>query len=394
MFDVRRVGWAALGLLFVLAPACGDDASSGEAINGGDAGVGDGSTSSSDGSPGEDGSPAGGDGGPDAPWPLPPAVCAPPIALADTSQVTTKVGDGTPASCTEAAFGAAVAAGGVVTFDCGAAPFTLKLTSTKEVSLDRDTVVDGGGNVTLDGGGAVRLLSFVRENYRTSSRKLTLQRLRLVNGKAPGAGYVEPSVSNPKCAYGYRDGGGGAILVRDNLLAVIDCVFENNQAATPGPDVGGGAIYALGSLGVTVVGSSFIGNSGSNAGAIGLLQSNGTFVNVSFSGNVANGVGQNYAGGDAQGCAGVGHANQGGAGGNGGAIAIDGSDDTDQVFCGARFETNKANELAGAVFRTANNASRQTSFERSSVQAHTPNGARALNQRNSKPQARPGPSGT
>jgi len=312
-------------------------------------------------------------------------VCDAPLTLVDTSTPTTRIGTGTPASCTEAQLRTALGAGGIITFDCGPAPFTLPIAATLDVTLAQDTVLDGGGTVTLDGGGAVRILRHFRNDYRTSSTTLTLQRLRLINGKAPGSGYVAPSTTNPKCAYGYKDGGGGAILVRDNKLAVIDCVFENNEAATPGPDVGGGAIYALGSLGVTVVHSAFVGNRGSNAGAIGLLQTNGTIVNSSFTGNAALGVGQNYAGGDAAGCPGVGHVNQGGAGGNGGAICIDGSDDTDQVLCGSVFSKNTANELAGVLFRTANVAARTTTLDRVAMLENTAKNGGALYLRNSKP---------
>ncbi|MDX2092142.1 MAG: right-handed parallel beta-helix repeat-containing protein [Kofleriaceae bacterium] len=342
-----------------------------------------GSPGNGDDAPG-DGGPTG-DGGTDSGIVEPPPVCTPPVTLVDTSSPTTVVGTGTAESCTEAALAAAVSAGGIVTFDCGAAPATIMLTASLVPPLDRDTVIDGGGTVTLDGGDAVRLIELVRQNYRTSNITLTLQRLRLQHGRAPGTGYVEPSTSNPKCAYGYREGGGGAVLVRDNKLVVIDSEFAHNAAATPGPDIGGGAIYALGSLGITIVGSSFHDNSGSNAGAVGLLQSNGTFVNSSFTANVANGMGQNFAGGDAQGCPGVGHANQGGAGGNGGAIAIDGSDDTDQVFCGVVIADNMANELGGALFRTANVSSRKTHIERSVIRDNQAKSAGAMYLRNSKP---------
>jgi len=356
-----RVGCS---LFAVVSFACGDDAPS---------------------SP-TDGVPGSGDAMPDSAPVEPPApTCAPPQTLV-TTPATATVGDGSPASCTEAALATAVAAGGVIAFACGPDPIVIPITATLVPPLDRDTVIDGGGTVTLDGGDAVRLVEFVRPNYRTSNTTLTLQRLRMIRGKAPGGGYVAPDPGNPACAYGFRDGGGGAVLVRDNRLVVIDCVFEMNAAATPGPDVGGGAIYALGSLGITVVGSRFIANTGSNAGAVGLLQSNGTFVNTTFAGNSSTGVGANYAGGDAQGCPGVGHPNQGGAGGNGGAIAIDGSDDTDQTFCGVTFADNRSNELGGALFRTANNMARTTRIERSYFHGNASiKNAGVMYLRNSKP---------
>ena len=51
-------------------------------------------------------------------------TCVPPAdgQSEDVSTPTTVVGTGTPASCTGDAFVAAVAAGGVITFDCGPGP--------------------------------------------------------------------------------------------------------------------------------------------------------------------------------------------------------------------------------------------------------------------------------
>lgn len=291
--------------------------------------------------------------------PPPPPTCTPPITLIDTSAPNTKVGMGTAASCTAAALASELAKGGVITFDCGAAPVTIKLDAAIVVPTDKDTVLDGGGKITLDGQNKTRLLELVRGDYRKNTKKLTLQRLTFRNAKASGTDFTPQDPQNPDCAYGYKDGGGGVILVRDTVLHVIDCVFENNAAASPGPDVGGGAIYALGSLDVTVVGSTFQGNQASNGGAVGLLQTTGTFVNTTFIDNKATGDGANYV---KAGCPGVGHQNQGGAGGNGGAIAIDGADDLEQSFCGVTFKSNRSNQLGGCVFRTANGQQRKATF--------------------------------
>ncbi len=298
-------------------------------------------------------------------------TCAPPISLVNTGAASPRVGNGTPVSCTNAALQSAVNNGGVVTFNCGSDPVTINIGNTLVVPPLVDTVIDGGGKVTLDGGGTTRIMSLKHSNYRTNSRGLTLQRITLANGKAVGTRYTPPNPNNPACAYGYADGSGGAIEVGDARLHVIDVSFLNNTAATPGPDVGGGAIYAAGSLDLTIVGSRFIGNSGSNSGAMGLLQTNGRFFNSLFQNNEATGTGQNYAGGAAAGCTGVGHPEQGGAGGNGGAIAIDGSDDTDQIFCGTRILNNTAGALAGAIFRTANFGSRLTTIDRSEISGNT-----------------------
>ena len=123
-----------------------------------------------------------------------------------------------------------------------------------------------------------------------------------------------------------------------------------------------GAIYAVGSLDVTVVGSRFIGNTGSDVGAVSVLQSNGRFVNSVFQGNSATGVGMNSV--DPS-CPGIGHPGQSGAGGNSGALGVDGSDNTELLVCGSRFVGNEARELAGALGRTANTSPRRTTIDRS-----------------------------
>ena len=69
------------------------------------------------------------------------------------------VGDGSAASCTEAALRAALAAHDVITFNCGAAPATIAVRAPVELPTDRDTVIDGGNRITLDGGGTTRILS-------------------------------------------------------------------------------------------------------------------------------------------------------------------------------------------------------------------------------------------
>jgi hypothetical protein len=222
-------------------------------------------------------------------------ICTPPVNATDTSAAAATVGNGSPASCTAGALQAAINASGVVRFNCGAAPATISIANTISVPTTRDTVIDGENRVTLDGGGNTRILSLEQGNYRTNMHGLTLQHIALRNGKAVGGGYVPPNTSNPSCAYGYASGSGAAVLVRDALFHAIDVDFQNNAAATPGPDIGGGAVYALGSLDVLISGSRFSGNSGANSGALGMLQSNLRVFNSSFTGNSASGTGQNTA---------------------------------------------------------------------------------------------------
>lgn len=361
-----RTTWAMLWAAVLVLAACSDDGggtqdggkADGRAVEDGtsDRGQVDGEESDGSGTDGPDT-----DSGPPAP------TCTPPIQLVDTTSPDHVVGSGTAASCTAAVLSAEVAKGGVITFNCYAAGATIKIDTTIDVPSDKDTVIDGGGAIVLDGQGKVRILALEHGDYRKNTKKLVLQRLTLQGGKATGTDYTPQDPAKPKCAYGYKDGAGGAVRVRDAVLHVIDCAFNNNEAASPGPDVGGGAVYVLGSLGVTVVGSTFTGNKGSNGGAVGLLQTTGTFVNTNFTGNQATGTGQNYV---EPGCPGVGHANQGGAGGNGGAISIDGADDLEQYFCGVTFGGNKCNELGGCVFRTANGAQRKATLLQCTLDAN------------------------
>src|SRR5688572_4492091 len=66
------------------------------------------------------------------------------------------VGNGTPASCTEQAFDKALTKKAPITFNCGAQPFTLVVTSTKRISSN--IVIDGGKKITLSGGKKIRVL--------------------------------------------------------------------------------------------------------------------------------------------------------------------------------------------------------------------------------------------
>ena len=109
-----------------------------------------------------------------------PSSCTAPISAVNTAGNTNVVGNGTAASCTESAFATAIAAGGMVTFNCGASPYKLVLTSSK--SIIKDTVIDGGNLVTLDGGGQVRQLVLNNNNFDSTSPTLTLQNITLANG--------------------------------------------------------------------------------------------------------------------------------------------------------------------------------------------------------------------
>ena len=58
-------------------------------------------------------------------------------AAESVASPTTVIGNGTPASCTSAAVVAAVANGGVITFNCGANPLTITLAATAKMVAAR-----------------------------------------------------------------------------------------------------------------------------------------------------------------------------------------------------------------------------------------------------------------
>ena len=322
-----------LAVAVVLAVACGNGSggasgSAGDGGSSGGSGSGGGSGSSGGGSGGGSSSGGGSGGGVDAGYdggmaPPPTQTCTPPLKAVDTSKPTTVVGTGTPASCTEAAFVAAVAKGGIVTFDCGSAPATITL--TKEVPVATDTTIDGGHLVTLSGGKKTRILH-ITSAWNVATPLLTVQNLALSDGYTTD---VQNTTSTKE--------GGAAIFEDGGSLTVVDCTFTNNQCAASGQDVSGGAINGQGIGTLIVTGSTFTGNVGSNGGAIGTQDENVTVVNSTFLSNSATGTGGNP-----------------GNGGDGGAMSYDGAM-VSWTMCGDTFSKNRANASGGAIFRVAYN---------------------------------------
>lgn len=262
------------------------------------------------------------------------ATCPAPLAIADLSDPDAVVGNGTPQSCTESALAAALAIGGVVVFDCGGRPVTIPVTSAKNVT--KDTVLDGAGLVTLDGGGTTRILA-VPSSFELGTPTLTVQRLTFTRGYSGSVGGND------------TERGGGAIWVRGGSLRVIASIFEGNHGPATGQDVAGGAIYSVGIGSVAISGSVFRGNGASNGGAIG-----GLFADLAIDGtviedNVASGSGGNP-----------------GTGGNGGGIYLDGNDQRVSL-CRVTLADNRANAFGGGLFRVSNNGVGPMLIERSSV---------------------------
>jgi len=261
----------------------------------------------------------------------------------DTSHPTHVIGNGTPASCTSAAVVAAVAAGGIITFSCGPSPVTITMQATaKVVNTSADVVLDGGGRVTLSGGGVRRILYMdtcdPSQQWTTShcqdqaEPRLTVQNLTFTGGNSTGRTY--------------DGGGGGAIFDRGGQLKVINSSFVDNRCDPAGPDLGGAAIRALsqyGNLPVYVVGSTFRGGVCSNGGALSSIGVSWVILNSVMTGNKAIGWGANPASSGTPG------------GGSGAAIYTDGDLYTMTVD-GTVIEDNTAREGGGAIFFVSNDS--------------------------------------
>lgn len=261
-----------------------------------------------------------------------------PVPLVDTSNPDAVVGTGTPASCTETALANALDGAGVITFNCGLAPVSIPVASSRSVL--QDTVLDGNGLVTLDGGGTTRILS-VPSSFELGTPTLTVQRMTFTGGSSEGVAGDD------------TERGGGAIWLRGGNLNVIKCKFSDNHAPAIGQDVAGGAIYVVGSGQVTIAASSFTGNSASNGGAIGILHADLTMIDTTVKGNAATGSGGNP-----------------GEGGNGGGIYIDGVSQAVSLD-GVQIAENTANAYGGGLFRVSNDGVGAMQIDHSSVVANT-----------------------
>ncbi len=284
----------------------------------------------------------------------------------DTSHPTSVIGTGTPASCTSARVVTAVATGGIITFDCGPGPVTIVMARTATVRNASPTVVlDGGGKVTLSGGGARRILyqntcdqalGWTTSHCQDQATpRLTLQNLTFADGNSTGQ--LE------------EGGGGGAVFVRGGRVTVINSRFVRNRCDSTGPDLGGAALRVLSqyhNLPVYVVNSTFGGGSGlggrcSNGGALSSIGVSWVILNSLFTGNSAIGHGANPAQGGTPG------------GGSGGAIYADGNDFTIRI-AGTRIEGNDANEGGGAIFFVSNDRTGSLTIETSTLRRNPSDG--------------------
>jgi hypothetical protein len=276
----------------------------------------------------------------------------------DTSRPDRVVGDGSPAGCTSAAVVEAVAAGGIITFDCGPGPVTITMTATAKVRNDTgpEIVLDGGGKVTLSGAGQRRILYmntcdeaqvFTTSHCQDQDHpRLTVQNLTFADGDSTGATT--------------EGGGGGAIFVRGGRIRVVSSRFAGNTCDPTGPDLGGAALRVLSQsngLPVYVTSSTFEGGTCSNGGALSSIGVSWEIYDSVFRDNEAIGFGANPASAGNPG------------GGSGGAIYADGNRFTITVV-GSTIEGNHAREGGGAIFFVSNDRTGSLTLEGSTLRGN------------------------
>jgi hypothetical protein len=269
------------------------------------------------------------------------------------------VGTGTPDSCTAQAFTDAVAKGGKIVFNGGTAPFTITLTQPANIFNDANTdvVIDGGGIVTLSGGGRTRILymNTCDENQHWTTDhcqnqdnpRLTVQNITFADGNSTTEKEFD---------------GGGAIWVRGGRFKAVNCRFFNNHCGSKGADIGGGALRVFSqynNLPVYLVNCTFggaggYGNVGSNGGAISSIGVSWTIINCLFTHNSAIGIGGNPAQSGTPG------------GGSGGAIYNDGNTMTLSIL-GTRIEQNEVNAYGSAIFFVTNDHSGDIKIDKSTI---------------------------
>ncbi len=256
-----------------------------------------------------------------------------PVQLANPTIIT---------NCTQVGVQSALDKGGHIRFSCGAGSTTIPIDTPLRTNA-QDTVIDGGGLVTLDGQNKTKILI---KPFSPEDNTLTIQNMRFINGRAPTGGDL-------------ADESGAAITSGSpgTRLHIINSTFENNNTTNvTSADNQGGAIFSNNSYETIISGSVFTNNSAGNGGAIGGLATGMIVYNTRFANNSAVDTTQ---GGIVR--------------GYGGAIHLDGvtnnyNPDSNKVFhvCGCEFEENTAIRGGGAIGSVvSDNKGTKATFERS-----------------------------
>ena len=185
------------------------------------------------------------------------------------------VGNGTAASCTEAALAQRIQSGaGLITFKCGPNPVTIVLTVRQEIQFN--ITMDGDNKITLSGGGSTYFFQVF------AGRTFTLRDIILTRGRNSEAGalanFGTTNLVNTTIRNNTSPADGGAIS-NFGALTITDSVLASNIANRGGAIINeggtisisrsqllnnvalqdGGAIYSLGT-GVTLNSVTITGN--------------------------------------------------------------------------------------------------------------------------------------
>ena len=316
LHTARALGFMTLALSLI---ACSNEGSSSN--NG-----------SSNGSAGVNGSGAGANGNADGgPATLPSSCVIPePKPFIDPLKELV-VGDGTAASCTNEAIQEATTAGGHITFNCGPEPVTIPISTT--IWLAANTILDGDGKITLDGGGTTRII------WMAQSLQVEIHGFTFINGSAVNMEHI--------------DSGGAIRGGRGGTLYVKDCIFTGNVAGQVDGEGGAGIAAPIDSVN-TIVNCRFENNFAGNGPGVHGIGAGFVIVNSVFANNQAStrGGGALYTDG---------HVGGGVSEEEGGVISL----------CGCRFSDNQAEFQGGAAYIWTYNQStvriRQCVFERNRV---------------------------
>ncbi len=288
----------------------------------------------------------------------------------DVSDPDHVIGDGAPESCTAEAVVETIALGGVITFNCGPDPVTITLDEPARIYNDstEEIVIDGGGLVTLSGGGSTRILYM-----NTCDESLTWTTPTCDNQDHPRLSIQNLTFIDGDSRSETEYDGGGAIYASGGRVKIINSRFFNNRCADEGPDVGGAGVRVFQQYEdqpVYLVNSTFGGEDGygnvcSNGGGISSIGVSWTIINSLFSHNQAVGNGGNPA---EEGTPG---------GGSGGAIYNDGLTMT-LSLCGTRIEDNSVNAYGSGIFFVSNNHDGTLEIRDSIVRGNTGGGWNVL----------------
>ncbi len=275
-------------------------------------------------------------------------TCTPPVEPVSLTNPTVV------SEYTQSALQTALDSGGQITF-ATTTPVTIAISTDLQLSTSSDTVLDGKGLVTLDGQGITRIL---KKEWHDPAHtvSITLQNIRLINGKAPSGGST-----------GEHSGGAVNVGHPGTSLYIINSSFGDNATTDINTaDNQGGAVFVGNSHETVITGSTFSNNQAGNGGAFGGIATGLFVVNSVFTGNSA-----------------VDGSTGGVVKGHGGAIHLDGvtnsyNPDSNKAVhvCGSVFTNNSAVRGGGALKVTvSDNKGIKATYEKSQFVQNSASGA-------------------